>query len=115
MKNGYHTEISSMGTELSGGEKQLLSFARLILKDPNIIILDEATSNIDTDTEGMIQEMLKVVLKGRTSFVIAHRLSTIKNADRILYIDKESILEDGSHDELMGSRGKYYELVSRSN
>lgn len=114
MKDGYQTEISSMGTELSGGEKQLLSFARLILKNPNIVILDEATSNIDTDTESMIQEMLKIVLKGRTSFVIAHRLSTIKNADRILYIDEENILEDGSHDDLIAKKGRYYELIKRS-
>lgn len=112
MKDGYNTKISSQGTELSGGEKQLLSFARLILKNPSIIILDEATSNIDTETEALIQEMLKVVLKGRTSFVIAHRLSTIQHADRILYIDNETICEDGSHDELMERKGRYYELVN---
>ena len=115
LKDGYQTEISSVGTELSGGEKQLLSFARLILANPKIIILDEATSNIDTETESMIQDMLKVVLKGRTSFVIAHRLSTIKHADRILYIDEQSVLEDGSHENLMAKKGKYYELVMASN
>lgn len=107
---GYHTVISSQGTELSGGEKQLISFARLILSNPKIIILDEATSNIDTETEKLIQKMFKTVLKGRTSFVIAHRLSTIKNADRILYIDEKNILEDGSHDQLMAKKGKYYKL-----
>ncbi len=109
-QEGYHTVISSQGTELSGGEKQLISFARLILSNPKIIILDEATSNIDTETEKLIQKMFKTVLKGRTSFVIAHRLSTIKNADRILYIDEKSILEDGSHAELMEKKGKYYKL-----
>lgn len=109
---GYDTVISSQGKDLSGGEKQLLSFARLILSDPKIIILDEATSNIDTETEKLIQEMFKTVLKGRTSFVIAHRLSTIKNADRILYIDEKNILEDGSHDELIKKKGRYYSLES---
>ena len=107
---GYHTVISSQGTELSGGEMQLISFARLVLSNPKIIILDEATSNIDTETEKLIQKMFKTVLKGRTSFVIAHRLSTIKNADRILYIDEKSILEDGSREELLNKKGKYYQL-----
>lgn len=111
--SGYHTVISSQGTELSGGERQLLSFARLILKDPDIIILDEATSNIDTETEKLIQKMFSTVLKGKTSFVIAHRLSTIKNADRILYIDDNGILEDGSHEELMQKKGLYYGLVNK--
>lgn len=110
---GYHTVISSQGTELSAGEKQLLSFARLILANPDIIILDEATSNIDTETEKLIQQMFSTVLKGKTSFVIAHRLSTIKNADRILYIDNKGIMEDGSHDELVMGKGLYYQLVSR--
>lgn len=110
---GYHTVISSQGTELSGGERQLLSFARLLLKDPDIIILDEATSNIDTETEKLIQEMFTTVLKGKTSFVIAHRLSTIKNADRILYIDQKGIMEDGSHEELMQKKGMYYGLVHK--
>lgn len=110
---GYHTVISSQGTELSAGERQLLSFARLILANPDIIILDEATSNIDTETEKLIQQMFSTVLKGKTSFVIAHRLSTIKNADRILYIDNKGIMEDGSHDELVMGKGLYYQLVSR--
>lgn len=108
---GYHTVISSQGNELSGGERQLISFARLILKDPDIIILDEATSNIDTETEQLIQNMFASVLKGKTSFVIAHRLSTIQNADRILYVDGNRILEDGSHGELMEKKGLYYRLV----
>lgn len=108
---GYDTKLSSQGMELSGGERQLVSFARLILADPKIIILDEATSNIDTETEQLIQEMFGTVLKGRTSFVIAHRLSTIKNADRILYVDEKSILEDGSHEELEQLQGHYYQLL----
>ena len=91
----------------------MISFARLILKDPDIIILDEATSNIDTETEKLIQKMFSTVLKGKTSFVIAHRLSTIKNADRILYIDDNGILEDGSHEELMQKQGFYYGLVNK--
>ena len=113
LPHGYHTRLSKQGSELSGGERQLLSFARLILADPKILILDEATSNIDSETEAQIQEMLKVVLKGRTSFVIAHRLSTIKNADRILYIDDKHIVEMGSHDELMAKKGHYYQLIQK--
>ncbi len=111
-KEGYQTVISSQGTELSAGEKQLVSFARLILADPKIIILDEATSNIDSETEKLVQEMFNTVLKDRTSFVIAHRLSTIRNADRILYVDKKSILEDGNHEELVSKKGYYYRLVN---
>ena len=113
LPEGYHTMLTKQGSELSGGQRQLLSFARMILADPSIIILDEATSNIDSDTEAKIQEMLKVVLKGRTSFVIAHRLSTIKSADRILFIDNKNIVEMGSHDELMAKKGRYYELVNK--
>lgn len=111
LPEGYQTRLSSEDVELSGGEKQLLSFARLILADPRIVILDEATSNIDTETEGRIQKTLKEILRGRTSFVIAHRLSTIQNADRILYVDRKNILEDGNHGELMEKKGYYYDLV----
>lgn len=111
LPHGYHTVIKSGASELSGGERQLLSFARLVLADPGIIILDEATSNIDTQTERRIQTMMEFVLKGRTSFIIAHRLSTIKNADRILYVDDKNIVESGSHEELMERKGKYYQLV----
>ena len=109
--DGYQTKISGQGTELSGGERQLVSFARLVLANPKIIVLDEATSNIDTQTEQLIQQMFGTVLKGRTSFVIAHRLSTIKNADRILYIDEKGIVEDGSHEELEVKKGRYYRLL----
>lgn len=108
---GYDTKLSGQGMELSGGERQLVSFARLVLADPKIIILDEATSNIDTETEQLIQEMFSTVLKGRTSFIIAHRLSTIKNADRILYIDEKNILEDGNHEALEAQKGHYYQLL----
>lgn len=111
---GYQTVISSNGTELSGGEKQLLSFARLVLADPRVIILDEATSNIDTETEKLIQQMFQTLLKGRTSFVIAHRLSTIQNADRILYIDNRGIMEDGTHEELVKKKGMYYKLLNHN-
>lgn len=113
MPNGYHTVLTHQGAELSGGQRQLLSFARLVLADPKIIILDEATSNIDSETEAKIQEMMGTVLKGRTSFVIAHRLGTIKNADKIMYICDRKIAESGTHRELMKKKGKYYELLSR--
>ncbi len=111
-KEGYHTVISSEGTELSAGEKQLLSFARLLLMNPDIIILDEATSNIDTETERLVQKLFTTVLKGKTCFIIAHRLSTIQNADRILYIGNKGIMEDGSHEELMQKKGMYYQLAT---
>lgn len=113
LPNGYHTVLTHQGAELSGGQRQLLSFARLVLADPKIIILDEATSNIDSETEAKLQEMLHTVLKGRTSFVIAHRLGTIKNADRILYVSDRNIAESGSHKELIKKKGKYYELLKR--
>lgn len=113
LPNGYHTVLTHQGAELSGGQRQLLSFARLVLADPKIIILDEATSNIDSETEAKIQEMLHTVLKGRTSFVIAHRLGTIKNADKILYVCDRNIAESGNHKELIQRKGKYYELLKR--
>ncbi|MFG6393141.1 MAG: ABC transporter ATP-binding protein/permease [Lachnospiraceae bacterium] len=111
-KEGYHTVISGEGTGLSAGERQLLSFARLMLMDPDIIILDEATSNIDTETEKLVQKLFTTVLKGKTCFIIAHRLSTIQNADRILYIGGKSIMEDGTHKELMEKKGMYYQLAT---
>ncbi len=111
-KEGDHTVISSEGNELSAGERQLLSFARLLLMEPDIIILDEATSNIDTETEKLVQKLFTTVLKEKTCFVIAHRLSTIQNADRILYIDNKRIMEDGSHQELMERKGMYYQLAT---
>lgn len=110
LENGYLTEVNERGTRLSVGQRQLISFARALLADPRILILDEATSSIDTETEILLQEGLKHLLKGRTSFIIAHRLSTIKNATCILYVDDGRIMEMGTHDELMNKKGLYYEL-----
>ena len=110
MEDGYNTQVNERGSRLSAGQRQLISFARALLEDPAILILDEATSSIDTETEIVLQEGLNNLLKGRTSFIIAHRLSTIKNADTIMYIDKGGIVEAGSHDELLENKGAYYEL-----
>ncbi len=112
LEKGYDTEISERGARLSIGQRQLLAFARTMVSDPAILILDEATSSIDTNTEILVQEGIEQLLKGRTSFVIAHRLSTIRNADRIFVIDKGGVLESGSHDELMEKKGFYYELYN---
>ena len=110
MENGYYTEVNERGSRLSAGQRQLISFARALLADPKILILDEATSSIDTETEILLQKGLNELLKGRTSFIIAHRLSTIKNADCIMYIDQGGILERGTHEELLEQRGAYYDL-----
>lgn len=110
MENGYQTEINERGSRLSAGQRQLISFARALLADPKILILDEATSSIDTETEQVLQRGLNELLKGRTSFIIAHRLSTIKNADCIMYVDDGRIVESGSHDELIALKGEYYKL-----
>ena len=110
LENAYDTEVNERGTRLSVGQRQLISFARALLADPRILILDEATSSIDTETEILLQEGLKRLLKGRTSFIIAHRLSTIKNATCILYVDDGRIMEMGTHDELISRKGLYYEL-----
>ena len=110
MENGYYTQINERGSRLSQGQRQLISFARALLADPKILILDEATSSIDTETEILLQKGLNELLKGRTSFIIAHRLSTIKNADFIMYIDAGGIAETGSHEELISQKGEYYKL-----
>ncbi len=110
MEHGYYTEVNERGSRLSAGQRQLISFARALLADPKILILDEATSSIDTETELLLQKGLNELLKGRTSFIIAHRLSTIKNANCILYVDKGDILERGSHEELLTMKGEYYKL-----
>lgn len=110
MEKGYYTEVNERGSRLSQGQRQLISFARTLLADPRILILDEATSSIDTKTEILVQKGLEQLLKGRTSFVIAHRLSTIRNASRIMVIDDGRIIESGSHDELLELKGAYYKL-----
>ncbi|MCL2370748.1 MAG: ABC transporter ATP-binding protein/permease [Firmicutes bacterium] len=111
LPNGYNTKTDEQGQGLSQGEKQLINIARLVLTEPKIVILDEATSSIDTETEGLIQNALKIILKDCTAFVIAHRLSTIRSADCILYIADRGIAEAGTHEELMGKKGRYYDLV----
>ena len=110
MENGYQTQVNERGSRLSAGQRQLISFARALLADPKILILDEATSSIDTETEIILQKGLNELLKGRTSFIIAHRLSTIKNSSCIMYVDKGTILGKGTHDELMAQKGEYYKL-----
>ncbi|MCX7842885.1 MAG: ABC transporter ATP-binding protein/permease [Clostridia bacterium] len=112
LKDGYYTQVNERGSRLSTGQRQLISFARALLANPRILILDEATSSIDTKTELALQEGLERLLKGRTSFIIAHRLSTIKNATKIMYIDKGNIVEHGTHAELMRAKGAYYKLFS---
>ena len=102
--------MEERGAGLSAGEKQLLSFARILLKNPSVIILDEATSSIDTETENLIKQALDVILQNKTAFMVAHRLSTIRGADRILYIDNKGIAEEGTHEELMAKKGLYYAL-----
>jgi ATP-binding cassette subfamily B protein len=113
MEDGYETEVGEGGDRLSTGEKQLISFARALLSNPQIFIMDEATSSIDTETEQLIQEGLKRIFEGRMNFVIAHRLSTIRTADRILVIHKGKILESGTHRELLAKRGHYHSLYTR--
>ncbi|MFK9091840.1 ABC transporter ATP-binding protein [Bacillus salipaludis] len=111
ISSGYQTEVEERGNVLSVGERQLLSFARALLADPKILILDEATASIDTETEVKIQKALKTLLKGRTAIMIAHRLSTIREADKIIVLDHGKILEQGNHERLMAQQGVYYELV----
>jgi len=111
-EQGYQTEVNERGSKLSQGQRQLISFARTLLADPRILILDEATSSIDAKTERLLQQGLNELLKGRTSFIIAHRLSTVKNCDRIMYVSDKGIAESGSHDELIARRGLYYRLYT---
>ena len=110
MEDGYQTQVNDRGSRLSAGQRQLISFARALLENPAILILDEATSSIDTETEILLQKGLNKLLEGRTSFIIAHRLSTIKNANCIMYVDKGNILEKGTHEELLAKHGEYYKL-----
>lgn len=110
MEDGYQSQVNERGNRLSAGQRQLISFARALLANPAILILDEATSSIDTETELVLQKGLNRLLEGRTSFIIAHRLSTIQNADCIMYIDDGGIVESGNHEELLKKKGRYYEL-----
>jgi ATP-binding cassette subfamily B multidrug efflux pump len=110
LPQGYDTQLSERGSNLSQGQRQLLAIARAVLADPGILILDEATSSVDTRTEVHIQEALLRLMEGRTSFVIAHRLSTIRDADDLLVVDDGRIVERGTHDELLAQRGFYHNL-----
>jgi ATP-binding cassette subfamily B protein len=110
LPQGYETEVKERGATLSVGQKQLLSFARALAHDPRVLILDEATSSVDTETENLIQDALKVLLQGRTALVIAHRLSTIQNVDEILVLHKGRIRERGTHQALLARRDLYWRL-----
>ena len=111
-EKGLDTLIGERGVKLSGGQRQRIAIARAILADPRILILDEATSNLDTESESLIQASLKELMKGRTTFVIAHRLSTIRQADQILVIEQGNIVERGIHDDLIALQGRYYQLYT---
>ena len=109
---GYQTVVQENGANLSIGQRQLLALARAFLADPRILILDEATSSVDTATEKIVQTAMDTLMQGRTSFVIAHRLSTIVNADKIVVMDRGRIVEEGSHAELLARRGRYFDLYT---
>ena len=111
LPQGYQTELTEQASNLSQGQRQLISIARAVLHNPRILILDEATSSVDTETEKKIQEALARLVKGRTTFAIAHRLSTLRNADRLTVLEKGKCVEVGTHDELMKKKGVYYKLV----
>ncbi len=113
LDKGYDSDVGESGGRLSTGEKQLISFARAILANPSIFVLDEATASIDTQTEQLIQKATNHLLKGHTSFVIAHRLSTIRQADLILVVKDGKIIERGTHEELLEQKGYYYDLYSK--
>jgi ABC-type multidrug transport system fused ATPase/permease subunit len=112
LPGGFETEVRERGATLSVGQKQLLSFARALAHEPHILVLDEATSSVDTETESLIQEALLTLMRGRTAIVIAHRLSTVRHADRIIVLDRGRILEEGSHDGLLAHGGHYAELYN---
>ena len=111
-EHGLDTVIGERGVKLSGGQRQRIAIARAILANPRVLILDEATSNLDTESEALIQESLRSLMKGRTTFVIAHRLSTIRQADQILVVENGGIVERGKHEELIARKGRYFELYT---
>ena len=113
LAEGYETEVGERGVRLSGGQRQRIAIARALLADPRILILDEATSHLDTVNEAEVQEALSRLMKGRTTLVIAHRLSTVRGVDRILVIDSGQVVEEGTHEELMTLDGVYAELVAK--
>ena len=115
MPDQYNAKVIEGGTELSQGERQLISFARTLVTDPKILVLDEATANVDTETETLIQQGLKRLRKGRTTLAIAHRLSTIADADQIIVLDKGRIIEKGTHEQLLAQKGYYYNLYTLQN
>ena len=112
LPEGYQTMLTGDGANLSQGQRQLLSIARAAVKDPPIMVLDEATSSIDTRTEQLVQEGMDRLMKGRTTFVIAHRLSTVRNSDCIMVLEQGRIIERGTHDQLIEEKGRYYQLYT---
>jgi ATP-binding cassette subfamily B multidrug efflux pump len=112
LPDGYQTVVQENGANLSIGQRQLLALARAFLADPRILVMDEATSSVDTATERIVQQAMDTLMQGRTSFVIAHRLSTIVNADKIVVMDRGRIVEEGAHAELLARRGRYFNLYT---